>query len=637
MIRAHRGGVLGRVAAAIAFHRSPRASYIAAPVGRHLIVILAGAVACAATLDSDRRDYILAHPHGWVEVSIADGHVPQVPETDSEGRLVSFVRPDDCSIEVRLDREPFVYNAVYPTGEQPPYSVKSGFRFPAPVGPALLSIHYAGCDRNGDAVSSTDAQLSIAVEQARVVQVHFDGTELVADPPRDNSVVTLDDLYEAITVARNRLRSGGLRSLIPPTNPFGWRTPIAAQLGHAASRPSATTTRHADAAKDHCERRARRRGEEARLHRAELVRGADEDHVDGGDAAAQRVGRGELHGGGAQTTLTWSAAPAIMHPASESGNERESPNPIVARPYTPTAVSNAAPARSIGGGIQAGSSTWRARRSRAPSSAVRSPADRRRRISSRTSAAAPSRRRRSPRTCRGSCSRAPSCPRARRRGPLGPPPRLGACRAPPRAPARTNASPMRLHCYERPEPRRTRPRCRGGDHVPAERGAGGECERRSPSTPRVTARGKTATRHEARQGMPRARGSRTQTDGVRRSPPHRAAAPRRAACGREKQATPRPRGPDLRGHTIRRRSYASAAAPPTSVSPTSGGTAPARSLRGGLGARQRVDVPGDRCAQHRERRSPRRTGSRGSSRTKAENRGAWLMRGDPCQKRGATS
>jgi hypothetical protein len=29
--------------------------------------------------------------------------------------------------------------------------------------------------------------------------VHFDGTALVADAPRDDSVVTLDDIYEAVT------------------------------------------------------------------------------------------------------------------------------------------------------------------------------------------------------------------------------------------------------------------------------------------------------------------------------------------------------------------------------------------------------------------------------------------------------
>jgi hypothetical protein len=37
------------------------------------------------------------------------------------------------------------------------------------------------------------------VPESRVVEVRFDGTNLVADPPRDDSVVALDDVYEAVT------------------------------------------------------------------------------------------------------------------------------------------------------------------------------------------------------------------------------------------------------------------------------------------------------------------------------------------------------------------------------------------------------------------------------------------------------
>ncbi len=169
-------------------------------MGRHLIVVvLAGAVACAATLETDRSDYILAHPHGWVEVSIADTAIPAVPVSQSEGKPVEWGRPLVCSIDIQLDREPFARGDLYPAGDRPPFSAKSGLRFPAPVGVALLTVNYSGCDLEGDALSETDAQLLISVADSRVVEVHFAGTTLVADPPRDNSVVTLDDLYEAIT------------------------------------------------------------------------------------------------------------------------------------------------------------------------------------------------------------------------------------------------------------------------------------------------------------------------------------------------------------------------------------------------------------------------------------------------------
>src|SRR6058998_937770 len=50
----------------------------------------------------------------------------------------------------------------------------------------------------------------------------------------------------------------------------------------------------AESPADDGERGARERGDEAGLRRAELVRRADEDHVDGAHAAAERVGRREL-------------------------------------------------------------------------------------------------------------------------------------------------------------------------------------------------------------------------------------------------------------------------------------------------------------------------------------------------------
>jgi hypothetical protein len=164
--------------------------------GRTLVIaIFAGAAACATTIQ-ERRDYILAHPHGWVELSLDDRAVPPVPFSEEDERLV---RPDSCSLSVLLDREPFVYGSVYPTGDAAPYAADTGFRFPAPVGPALVVVEYRGCDgrREGDAF--TTAELYIGVEEGRVVEVHFDGDTLAADPPRENPVVTLEDVYEAVT------------------------------------------------------------------------------------------------------------------------------------------------------------------------------------------------------------------------------------------------------------------------------------------------------------------------------------------------------------------------------------------------------------------------------------------------------
>jgi hypothetical protein len=84
-------------------------------------------------------------------------------------------------------------------GDTPPYSAATGFRFPAPVGPALLAVQYRGCDVADGKASTTSAELYVDVEENRVIEVHFDGASLAAEPPRDDTVVTLDDIYEAVT------------------------------------------------------------------------------------------------------------------------------------------------------------------------------------------------------------------------------------------------------------------------------------------------------------------------------------------------------------------------------------------------------------------------------------------------------
>src|SRR5262249_9807742 len=116
--------------------------------------------ACASTMEVERREYILSRPHGWIELSIADDGIPMVPawEEDRKGLLI---RPLYCGVEARLDREPYASIYVFPTGDQAPFAVRSGVRFPAPIGPALLSVSYSGCDAESGKVTSTSAQLYI--------------------------------------------------------------------------------------------------------------------------------------------------------------------------------------------------------------------------------------------------------------------------------------------------------------------------------------------------------------------------------------------------------------------------------------------------------------------------------------------
>ena len=152
--------------------------------------------ACAQT-SQERRDYILAHPHGWVEVTIDDRAIPQVPSNDEDHP--GLVKPVSCSLHVALDGEPFVYGSVYPIGDVAPYGARSGFRFPAPIGSTQLFVSYSGCDSEGDKRATVEADAPIVVEQSRVTEVEFDGMHLAPLATRPDSVITLDDVYRAIT------------------------------------------------------------------------------------------------------------------------------------------------------------------------------------------------------------------------------------------------------------------------------------------------------------------------------------------------------------------------------------------------------------------------------------------------------
>jgi hypothetical protein len=153
-------------------------------------------LACAS-VQVERRDYILAHPHGWVEVTIEDLAVPLVPpDEDSESK--EWTAPYACGVEIHLDREPFVDAWAYPTGEVAPFAVRTGFRFPAPLGTQTLRVAYGSCRIEAGVPATVDLELPIQVEEGRVSEVRFDGSRLTALPIRDDAVVTLEDIYEAV-------------------------------------------------------------------------------------------------------------------------------------------------------------------------------------------------------------------------------------------------------------------------------------------------------------------------------------------------------------------------------------------------------------------------------------------------------
>ncbi len=67
--------------------------------------------ACATAVSPPREAYILAHDHGWIELTVADADVPAALPSEGEPYVLG---PPDCDITVWVDNERFVAESVYP-------------------------------------------------------------------------------------------------------------------------------------------------------------------------------------------------------------------------------------------------------------------------------------------------------------------------------------------------------------------------------------------------------------------------------------------------------------------------------------------------------------------------------------------
>jgi hypothetical protein len=58
---------------------------------------------------------ILAHPRGWVEITISDRYVPDVPPAEDSDD--PWQRPSSCGVSVELNDEPILYGSACPSGD----------------------------------------------------------------------------------------------------------------------------------------------------------------------------------------------------------------------------------------------------------------------------------------------------------------------------------------------------------------------------------------------------------------------------------------------------------------------------------------------------------------------------------------
>lgn len=159
---------------------------------------------CATAASEDRRAYILAHPHGWIEVTIADPFIPDVPSR--LGSEEPWQVPESCTVKVSVNDEPFLSDRAYPIGEHALYRADTGFRFPVSVGATALRFSYQDCRVAENQVVDVRLDALILVEKDKTHEVVFDGQTLETREPRPSTVVTLEDVYEAITGTRSPAR-----------------------------------------------------------------------------------------------------------------------------------------------------------------------------------------------------------------------------------------------------------------------------------------------------------------------------------------------------------------------------------------------------------------------------------------------
>lgn len=156
---------------------------------------------CATASSEERRAYVLAHPHGWLEITISDASIPDVPSP--EGADEPWRCPTSCGVSVEVNGEPVLRDSAYPNGESAPYSASTGFRFPVPVGDAELTLSYYRCRVADGEVAALELAAMLVIAEGQTHEVVFDGADLAVRAPRPNEVVTLEDVYEAVTGRRS--------------------------------------------------------------------------------------------------------------------------------------------------------------------------------------------------------------------------------------------------------------------------------------------------------------------------------------------------------------------------------------------------------------------------------------------------
>lgn len=166
------------------------------------IVILTSVYGCATAASPAREAFILAKSHGWVDIKVEDNTIPAKPM--GEGNKYQL-EPVSCNLTLTINGEIYLSEQLYPLGENPPYSINTGFRITVPTGNSKIVLSYNSCKVNESQISNISTSMHIIVEENMVTPIMFDGSLLSAGEVEKNKVVTLESIDERLKSIESRL------------------------------------------------------------------------------------------------------------------------------------------------------------------------------------------------------------------------------------------------------------------------------------------------------------------------------------------------------------------------------------------------------------------------------------------------
>ena len=137
------------------------------------------ALACTPHRGSTRGTAFGNRLPGWIEFVLDDRDIPADPLVSAAGRP----QPPTCDLEVFLNDESVLSLALVPSGEAPPYSLKSSYRIRAYKGKYTASVHYSSCRNFQHRPDSLEASTQLIVAPGGMTHARFDGAVLTTRGP----------------------------------------------------------------------------------------------------------------------------------------------------------------------------------------------------------------------------------------------------------------------------------------------------------------------------------------------------------------------------------------------------------------------------------------------------------------------